>query len=125
MNVSSLTASSGSGGLFVKNAAGLNLSSITTGGALTVIAATGDLTVSNLSYDSSKALTLTATAGRILNGGSSLSLGTGSATLTAGAGIGTADAAFKVSTSSTGALTTNVTGAGASAACFWRTTSPA
>ncbi|MDW7553378.1 filamentous hemagglutinin N-terminal domain-containing protein, partial [Azospirillum brasilense] len=112
MNVSSLTASSGSGGLFVKNAAGLNLSSITTGGALTVIAATGDLTVSNLSYDSSKALTLTATAGRILNGGSSLSLGTGSATLTAGAGIGTADAAFKVSTSSTGALTTNVTGAG-------------
>ncbi|WP_247886522.1 filamentous hemagglutinin N-terminal domain-containing protein, partial [Azospirillum brasilense] len=112
MNVSSLTASSGSGGLFVKNAAGLNLSSITTGGALTVIAATGDLTVSNLSYDSSKALTLTATAGRILNGGSSLSLGTGSATLTAGAGIGTADSAFKVTTSSTGALTTNVTGAG-------------
>ncbi|KAA0687842.1 filamentous hemagglutinin N-terminal domain-containing protein [Azospirillum brasilense] len=112
MNVSSLTASSGSGGLFVKNAAGLNLSSITTGGALTVIAAAGDLTVSNLSYDSSKALTLTATAGRILNGGSSLSLGTGSATLTAGAGIGTADAAFKVTTSSTGALTTNVTGAG-------------
>ncbi|WP_454016197.1 filamentous hemagglutinin N-terminal domain-containing protein [Azospirillum sp. Marseille-Q6669] len=112
MNVSSLTASSGSGGLFVKNAAGLNLSSITTGGALTVIAATGDLTVSNLSYDSSKALTLTATAGRILNGGSSLSLGTGSATLTAGTGIGTADSAFKVTTSSTGALTTNVTGAG-------------
>ncbi|CAO3455988.1 hypothetical protein [Azospirillum argentinense] len=112
MNVSSLTASSGTGGLFVKNAAGLNLSSITTGGALTVIAATGDLTVSNLSYDSSKALTLTATAGRILNGGSSLSLGSGSATLTAGVGIGTADAAFKVSTSSTGALTTNVTGAG-------------
>ncbi|PWC72880.1 filamentous hemagglutinin N-terminal domain-containing protein, partial [Azospirillum sp. TSH58] len=112
MNVSSLTASSGTGGLFVKNAAGLNLSSITTGGALTVIAATGDLTVSNLSYDSSKALTLTATAGRILNGGSSLSLGSGSATLTAGAGIGTADSAFKVSTSSTGALTTNVTGAG-------------
>ena len=112
MNVSSLTASSGSGGLFVKNAAGLNLSSITTGGALTVIAATGDLTVSNLSYDSSKALTLTATAGRILSGGSSLSLGSGSATLTAGAGIGTADSAFKVSTSSTGALTTNVTGAG-------------
>ncbi|CAO3380993.1 filamentous hemagglutinin N-terminal domain-containing protein [Azospirillum argentinense] len=112
MNVSSLTASSGSGGLYVKNAAGLNLSSITSGGALTVIAATGDLTVSNLSYDSSKALTLTATAGRILNGGSSLSLGSGSATLTAGAGIGTADSAFKVSTSSTGALTTNVTGAG-------------
>ncbi|MGY0781699.1 filamentous hemagglutinin N-terminal domain-containing protein [Azospirillum argentinense] len=112
MNVSSLTASSGTGGLFVKNAAGLNLSSITTGGALTVIAAAGDLTVSNLSYDSSKALTLTATAGRILNGGSSLSLGTGSATLTAGAGIGTADSAFKVTTSSTGALTTNVTGAG-------------
>ncbi|TWA72857.1 hypothetical protein FBZ82_102458 [Azospirillum brasilense] len=112
MNVSSLTASSGSGGLFVKNAAGLNLSSITTGGALTVIAAAGDLTVSNLTYDSSKALTLTATAGRILNGGSSLSLGTGSATLTAGAGIGTADSVFKVSTSSTGALTTNVTGAG-------------
>ncbi|UKJ77128.1 filamentous hemagglutinin N-terminal domain-containing protein [Azospirillum brasilense] len=112
MNVSSLTASSGTGGLFVKNAAGLNLSSITTGGALTVIAATGDLTVSNLSYDSSKALTLTATAGRILNGGTSLSLGTGSATLTAGTGIGTADSAFKVTTSSTGALTTNVTGAG-------------
>ncbi|TWA82081.1 hypothetical protein FBZ85_102456 [Azospirillum brasilense] len=112
MNVSSLTASSGTGGLFVKNAAGLNLSSVTTGGALTVIAAAGDLTVSNLSYDSTKALTLTATAGRILNGGSSLSLGTGSATLTAGAGIGTADSAFKVTTSSTGALTTNVTGAG-------------
>ncbi|TWA85685.1 hypothetical protein FBZ83_103277 [Azospirillum brasilense] len=112
MNVSSLTASSGSGGLFVKNAAGLNLSSITTGGALTVIAAAGDLTVSNLSYDSSKALTLTATAGRILSGGSSLSLGSGSATLTAGTGIGTADSAFKVTTSSTGALTTNVTGTG-------------
>ncbi|MBB3264626.1 filamentous hemagglutinin family protein [Azospirillum sp. OGB3] len=112
MNVSSLTASSGSGGLFVKNAAGLNLSSITTGGALTVIAATGDLTVSNLSYDTTKALTLTATTGRILSGGSSLSLGTGSATLTAGAGVGTVDSAFKVTTSSSGALTTNVTGAG-------------
>ncbi|MFC5359572.1 beta strand repeat-containing protein, partial [Azospirillum himalayense] len=112
MNVSSLTASSGSGGLFVKNAAGLDLSSITTGGALTVVAATGDLTVSNVSYDTTKALTLTATTGRILNGGSSLSLGSGSTTLTAGAGIGTADSAFKVSTSSTGALTTNVTGPG-------------
>ncbi|MBK4722863.1 filamentous hemagglutinin N-terminal domain-containing protein, partial [Azospirillum sp. YIM DDC1] len=112
MNVSSLTASSGTGGLFVKNAAGLNLSSITTGGALTVIAATGDLTVSNVSYDNSKALTLTATTGRIVGGGSSLSLGNGSTTLTAAAGIGTADSAFKVTTSGTGALTTNVTGAG-------------
>ncbi|WP_247884778.1 filamentous hemagglutinin N-terminal domain-containing protein, partial [Azospirillum formosense] len=112
LNVSNLTASSGSGGLFVKNAAGLSLSSITTGGALTVIAATGDLTLSNLSYDTSKALTLTATTGRILNGDSSLSLGNGSTTLTAGAGIGTADSALKISNFGTGTLTTNVTGAG-------------
>ncbi|MDQ2103304.1 filamentous hemagglutinin N-terminal domain-containing protein, partial [Azospirillum isscasi] len=113
LNVSNLSATSGSGGLFVKNAGALNLGSISTGGALTATATTGDLTIGSLSYDTAKALTLTATAGRIVSGGTaSLTIGNGNATLTAGAGIGTAQSGLKVSASGTGSLTTNVTGTG-------------
>ena len=111
LNTGSLTASSGTGGLYIKNAGSLALNAISTTGDLSATASTGDLTIGGLSYGANKALTLTATTGRILSGtGSSLTL-SGSATLTAATGIGTANAALKVTAASTAPLIANVSGA--------------
>ncbi len=112
LNTGSLTASSGTGGLYIKNAGALSLNSVSTSGDLSATASTGDLTISGLSYGTGKALTLTATTGRIVSGtGASLYL-SGSGVLTAGAGIGTVNAPLKVTAGSVSPLTATVTGTG-------------
>ncbi|MCW2241359.1 filamentous hemagglutinin N-terminal domain-containing protein [Azospirillum canadense] len=112
LNTGSLTASSGTGGLYIKNAGALSLNSVSTSGDLSATASTGDLTISGLSYGTGKALILTATTGRIVSGtGASLYL-SGSGVLTAGAGIGTVNAPLKVTAGSVSPLTATVTGTG-------------
>ncbi|MEF7613769.1 filamentous hemagglutinin N-terminal domain-containing protein [Aquincola sp. MAHUQ-54] len=112
-----VTASTGSGGLYLKQAGSAELSNLSTTGALSFTASSGDITLGSLSYGSNSALTLTATNGRILAGGSGgVITGNGAVTLTAGQGIGTELAPILFGTRSKAAgaqaVTASVTGTG-------------
>jgi filamentous hemagglutinin family protein len=112
--VGSLTASSGTGGMFLKQAGSLNLSSLSTTGDLSVNATSGDLTLGTLSYGSAKTLTLTAGAGRILAGTGTLAGGSSSAaiSLSAAHGIGTDVAPVLLNASAGHTMSASVTGSG-------------
>jgi trimeric autotransporter adhesin len=112
--VGGLTASSGTGGMVIRQAGSLNLSSLSTTGDLAVTATSGDLTLGTLSYGSAKTLGLTASGGSILAGGGTLA-GSGSSaaiTLSAANGIGTAAAPLLVNASAGHTLNASVTGTG-------------
>lgn len=114
LNVDSLSASSGSGGIYVKNDGGLVLDGLSTSGNLSVTASSGNLTVKSLSYGANKDLTLTATDGAINTSGLSrisLSSSSSNVSLTAKTGIGSSSKALAISGGDAN-LTTNVTGSG-------------
>ncbi|HSI46755.1 MAG TPA: filamentous hemagglutinin N-terminal domain-containing protein [Ideonella sp.] len=112
--VGSVTASSGTGGLFLRQAGSLSLGSLSTSGDLAVTASSGDLTLGSLSYGSNKTLSLTASAGSILAGSATLAGGSSSAaiTLSAANGIGTELAPVLVNGSAGNAISASVTGTG-------------
>ena len=112
--VGSLTASAGTGGIFLQQAGSLNLSSLATTGELNVAASTGDLTLGSLSYGSSSALNLTASAGSILSSGTTLTAGSSAATMTFSAanGIGTGASPLTINASAGQAVNASVTGNG-------------
>jgi len=114
LDVASLTASAGTGGLFVRNAGSLTLASIVSGGVVQAEAATGDLTLGGVTQGSGSSLTLTALAGGILAAGTAapLTLGNGDVVLSAATGIGSAAAPVKVNASGNGLLDATVTGQG-------------
>ncbi|MES2717334.1 MAG: filamentous hemagglutinin N-terminal domain-containing protein [Pseudomonadota bacterium] len=112
--VGSLTASAGSGGMVLRQAGALNLSSLATTGDLAVTTSSGDLTLGTLSYGSARTLNLTASGGSILAGGGTLA-GSGAnaaITLSAANGIGTAAAPILVNASAGHTLNASVTGSG-------------
>ncbi len=111
LSVSSLTAST-SGDLYVKNAAGMSVSATNTSGDMSIVADTGDLTLTSLSMSSAKALTLKATTGGISYGGSLTAGNNGSITLEAANNIGSAADGLNLNLSSTASLNTKVTGTG-------------
>lgn len=108
LNVSSLNATGTN--VYVKNDGALS-ATLSSSGDLSVAANTGDLTINSLSYGSTKALTLKATAGAI-NYGGSLTLSGGSITLESATGIGSAFDAMDISVSGAGTLSTSTTGSG-------------
>jgi len=112
--VGSVTASSGTGGLFLRQAGSLSLGSLSTSGDLAVTASSGDLTLGSLSYGSNKTLSLTASGGSILAGSATLAGGSSSAaiTLSAANGIGTELAPVLVNGSAGNAISASVTGNG-------------
>jgi filamentous hemagglutinin family protein len=112
--VGSLSASSGTGGIHLQQAGSMTLSSLGTTGALNVATSSGDLTLGTLSYGSSSALDLAATAGSILSSGSTLSAGSSAATMTLSAanGIGTGTSPLTVNGSAGQAVNASVTGNG-------------
>lgn len=114
LSVGSLTASSGTGGMFLTQAGSLSLGNLATTGDLSVTATAGDLTLGAMSYGGTSALTLNATAGRILAGGGTLtgSSSASSVTLNAAHGIGTDVAPIVINASSGNSVTANVTGTG-------------
>ncbi|WP_428246136.1 filamentous hemagglutinin N-terminal domain-containing protein [Ferrovibrio sp.] len=111
LSVSSLTAST-SGDLYVKNAAGMSVSASNSSGDMSIVADTGDLTLTSLSMSSAKALTLKATTGGISYGGSLTAGNSGSITLEAANSIGSAADGLNLSLSGTASLNTKVTGTG-------------
>jgi len=112
--VGALTASSGTGGMVLRQAGSLNLSSLSTTGDLGVTASSGDLTLGTLSYGSAKTLSLAASGGSILAGGGTLAGSGSSATITLSAanGIGTASAPILVNGAAGHTLNASVTGTG-------------
>jgi len=112
--VGSLTASSGTGGIYLQQAGSLTLSTLSTSGNLDVNASSGNLTLGTLSYGSSNTLSLTAAAGSILSGGGTLSGNSSSSaiTLSAANGIGTNVAPVNINASAGNAVNTSVTGNG-------------
>lgn len=112
MAVDSLTASSGTGGLYVRQAGSLSLSDLNTTGNLSVNATAGDLTLGNLSWGGT--LDLNAAAGSILAGGGALAgkSSTASVTLSAANGIGTELAPVLVNGAQGHAVSASVTGTG-------------
>jgi filamentous hemagglutinin family protein len=112
--VGSLTASAGTGGMVLRQAGSLNLSSLTTTGDLAVTATSGNLTLGTLSYGSAKTLSLTASGGSILAGGGTLAGSSSSAaiTLSAANGIGTSAAPILVNGSAGHTVNASVTGTG-------------
>ena len=112
--VGSLTASSGTGGIYLQQAGSLTLSSLSTSGNLDVNASSGNLTLGTLSYGSSSTLSLTAAAGSILSGGGTLSGNSSSSaiTLSAANGIGTNVAPVNINASAGNAVNASVTGNG-------------
>ncbi|MFY9476240.1 MAG: filamentous hemagglutinin N-terminal domain-containing protein [Aquabacterium sp.] len=112
--VGTLTASSGTGGIYLTQAGSLNLSNLSTTGNLTVTATAGDLTLGTMSYGANSELRLTASVGSILAGNVTLS-GTGansSIYLTAANGIGTELAPIIVNGNAGNSVSATVTGAG-------------
>ncbi|MEO6280661.1 filamentous hemagglutinin N-terminal domain-containing protein [Roseateles sp.] len=112
--VGSLTASAGTGGMFLRQAGSLNLTSLSTTGDLAVTASSGDLTLGTLSYGSAKTLNLTASGGSILAGSGTLA-GSGAnaaITLSAANGIGTELAPVLVNASAGHTVNASVTGTG-------------
>ena len=112
--VGSLTASSGTGGMALRQAGSLNLASLSTTGDMAVTASSGDLTLGTLSYGSGRTLSLTASGGRILAGGGTLAGGGANAaiTLSAADGIGTELAPVLVNASAGHTVSASVTGSG-------------
>ncbi len=112
--VGGLTASSGTGGMVLRQAGSLSLSSLSTTGDLAVTASSGDLTLGTLSYGSAKTLSLTASGGSILAGSGTLAGSGASAaiTLSAANGIGTAAAPLGINASAGHTLNASVTGTG-------------
>jgi len=112
--VGTLTASSGTGGVYLTQAGSLNLSNLTTTGDLSVTATAGDLTLGTMSYGANSALRLTASVGSILAGNVTLS-GTGansSIHLTAANGIGTELAPIIVNGNAGNSVNATITGTG-------------
>ena len=112
--VGGLTASSGTGGMVLRQAGSLSLSSLATTGDLAVTATSGNLTLGTLSYGSAKTLSLTASGGSILAGGGTLA-GSGAnaaITLSAANGIGTELAPVLVNASAGHTVNASVTGTG-------------
>jgi filamentous hemagglutinin family protein len=112
--VGSLTASSGTGGIYLQQAGSLTLGSLSTTGNLDVNATSGNLTLGTLSYGSSSTLNLAAGAGSILSGGGTLAGSSSSAaiTLSAANGIGTSAAPVNINASAGHTVNASVTGNG-------------
>jgi len=106
-NVTSVTATSTAGNVYLAELNGLTLTNVSAaGGAVEVSSDTGDITVNTVSAPGSVALT--ATTGSILNDGLNITrINTNTLTMNAGTAIGTADA--------NGKLDTNVTSLSAAA----------
>jgi filamentous hemagglutinin family protein len=112
--VDTLTASSGTGGMYLTQAGSLNLSSLSTTGGMAVNATAGDLTLGTLSFGANSTLNLTAGAGRLLAGGGTLTgaSSTSAITLSAANGIGTAAAPVVVNGAAGNTVSASVTGSG-------------
>ncbi len=120
--VTSIQASSGLGGIFITQAGSITLTSLSTGGALSVSTTSGgDITVGTLNYGNGQALTLNA-AGAILSGGGQINGGSpngqtfGAISLTAVNGIGTSASPLALAAFGNGTkgntVSATVTGAG-------------
>ena len=120
--VTSITGSAGAGGIYLTQAGSIDLSSLTSGGALSVTTTSGDITIGTLSYGNGQALTLNA-AGSIYAGSGTLYGGSantsnvyGAISLTAVDGIGTSAAPILISAPGNGttgnAVSATVTGSG-------------
>jgi len=110
-----LNASSGSGGIYVKQTGDIRLNDLSTDGAVSVQAATGNITLGSVSFGgTSGGLNLAATTGSILSGGGTLQANSSSAgiMLTAANGIGAAGAAVNVNADAGNTVAANVTGNG-------------
>jgi filamentous hemagglutinin family protein len=112
--VGSLTASAGTGGIYLQQAGSLNLSNVSTTGNLNVVAGSGDLTLGTLSYGSSSALNLAASTGSIFGSGTTLTAGSSAASMTFSAanGIGTASSPLTINGNAGQAVSASVTGNG-------------
>ncbi len=118
-SVDTLTASAGSGGVYLSNNKALTTGAVSSGGALSIATTSGDLTLNGAtSWGSGTTLTLDAAAALRSNG---ITLSAGSSNnsaivLKAGTGIGSADSAFRVTpytSGSTGSkVSATVTGTG-------------
>lgn len=111
-----ITATAQQGGIFIAQAGNTLLKNLQSGGALTVTASSGDLSVGTLSYGNNQALNLTAAAGSMLDDGDLATgintSGSGAVNLSAANGFGTQLTPLVVNANSNSTLTANVTGAG-------------
>ncbi|ASG25239.1 filamentous hemagglutinin N-terminal domain-containing protein [Nitrospirillum viridazoti] len=118
VSATDFTASAGQGGIYIAPTSNINLSNVTSGGALTVSTTSAvDITLGSVSYGNGQALTVT-TAGAILGGGGVLQGGSpntvggyGAINLTAGTGIGGVNAPLQISATNN-AVNATVTGTG-------------
>ncbi|TWB71841.1 hypothetical protein FBZ87_10685 [Nitrospirillum amazonense] len=118
VSATDFTATAGQGGIYIAPTSNINLSNVTSGGALTVSTTSAvDITLGSVSYGNGQALTVT-TAGAILGGGGVLQGGSpstvgsyGAINLTAGTGIGGVDAPLQISATNN-AVNATVTGTG-------------
>jgi filamentous hemagglutinin family protein len=94
LRTGSLTASAGTGGIWLAQDGTIDLASVTSAGALSVTAGSGDIRLTSVSYGNGQSLDLTASNGSILSGGGTLTGSVqgstyGAINLTAANGIGT------------------------------------
>ncbi|WP_040849860.1 hypothetical protein, partial [Nitrospirillum viridazoti] len=118
VSATDFTATAGQDGIYIAPTSNINLSNVTSGGALTVSTTSAvDVTLGSVSYGNGQALTVT-TAGAILGGGGVLQGGSpsfggsyGAINLTAGTGIGGVNAPLQISATNN-AVNATVTGTG-------------
>jgi hypothetical protein len=114
--IANLNATAQGGGICVSQSGALTLNNVNSGGPLSVVTTSGDLTVGSVSYGNNQPLTLSAAAASLLDDGvNSTRLqgsGSGAINLSAANGIGTATNPFAINDLSNNNINADVTGAG-------------